>query len=39
MEVIKHIQKLKTDKSPGPDDIKNEAMKTGAAILARPLAY
>ncbi|XP_052746684.1 succinate dehydrogenase [ubiquinone] flavoprotein subunit, mitochondrial-like [Bicyclus anynana] len=38
-EVTKHIKKLKTDKSPGPDGIQNEMLKAGAVILARPLAY
>lgn len=34
-EVIEHISKLKTDKSPGPDGLCNEALKIGAPILTR----
>ncbi|XP_028168072.1 uncharacterized protein LOC114358336 [Ostrinia furnacalis] len=32
-DVFHHIKKLKTDKSPGPDNISNEAIKIGAPIL------
>lgn len=32
-EVLNHIKKLKNEKSPGPDGISNEALKTGAPIL------
>lgn len=36
-EVAKGIKVLKTDKSPGPDGITNEAIKTGLMSLAKPL--
>lgn len=32
-EVYEHIKKLKTEKSPGPDGLCNEALKIGAPIL------
>ncbi|CAH2108540.1 unnamed protein product [Euphydryas editha] len=38
-EVTMNIRKLRTDKSPGPDGIQNEALKAGAILLARPLTY
>ncbi|GBP17400.1 Putative uncharacterized transposon-derived protein F52C9.6 [Eumeta japonica] len=36
-EVIKGIKSLKTEKSPGPDGITNEVIKTGCEHLAKPL--
>lgn len=36
-EVYKHIRQLKTEKSPGPDGLSNEALKIGAPILLNPL--
>lgn len=38
-EVMHHIRKLKTDKSPGPDGIRNEALKAGGALLTHPLTH
>lgn len=39
MEMSIHIQKLKQDKSPGPDGLQNEALKIGSALLVHPLTY
>ncbi|GBP81972.1 LINE-1 reverse transcriptase homolog [Eumeta japonica] len=36
-EVIKGIKSLKAEKSPGPDGITNEVIKTGCEHLAKPL--
>lgn len=36
-EVLKHILKLKPEKSPGPDGLKNEMLKIGAKQLTKPL--
>lgn len=36
-EVIKGIKSLKSEKSPGPDGISNEVIKTGCEYLAKPL--
>lgn len=30
---------MKNEKSPGPDNLQNEALKTGSMLLARPLTY
>lgn len=32
-EVLEHLKKLKTEKSPGPDNITNEILKIGAPLL------
>lgn len=37
-EVIETIKRLKSDKSPGSDNITNDALKTACFILATPLA-
>lgn len=36
-EIIRNIEKLKSGKSPGPDNITNEAIKNGKMLLAHPL--
>ncbi|XP_063544341.1 uncharacterized protein LOC134752601 [Cydia strobilella] len=36
-EVLKHIKKLKHEKSPGPDGLRNESLKIGAPLLTKPL--
>ncbi|CAH2216315.1 jg21798, partial [Pararge aegeria aegeria] len=38
VEIIEAIKRLKLEKSPGPDNITNEALKTAHTILATPLA-
>jgi len=38
-EVMEKLQKLKTDKSPGPDDIHPLLLKECASVLAEPLQY
>ena len=37
-EVMEKLQKLKTDKSPGPDDIHPLLLKECASVLAEPLS-
>lgn len=36
-EILKQIERLKPEKSPGPDSIPNEALMVGKAMLLRPL--
>ncbi|GBP28330.1 hypothetical protein EVAR_11792_1 [Eumeta japonica] len=38
-EVCKHIRKLRTDKSPGPDCVQNKVLKAGAVLLTSSLTY
>lgn len=39
IEIIQEIKRLKVEKSPGPDNIVNEAIKIAATKLATPLAH
>lgn len=39
MEIIQTVKKLKTEKSPGSDNITNEALKIGCSMLVSPLVY
>lgn len=39
LEILQAIKRLKSDKSPGPDKVTNEAVRYGAALLATPLTY
>ena len=36
-EILKKIETLKNDKSPGPEGVTNEIIKTGRHVLVRPL--